>query len=266
MSRIALLGLDGLRLPIALECSPVLARLAALGVCTPMQMEVPTISGPGWASLLTGTRHAQHGIVDNTFVGSRLWHHPDVLSLAFYRDQRTTTFAAAAWPPLVDPTGPGPVIFPRVEQQRAGQHRVVVRDGETYGYRRTDAEIAVLAAAALTEAGPDLSFVYFCGADEAGHLFGSVGPEYRSAIADIDRHLTTLISILERRVTAGEDWLIVVTTDHGHRDEGGHGGDSPAERASFTIAWQVGSDGTTDWPARLAPHELAGALLDRLSR
>jgi hypothetical protein len=30
--------------------------------------------------------------------------------------------------------------------------------------------------------------------------------------------------------------LILVSTDHGHRDEGGHGGDSPEERTVFFLA------------------------------
>lgn len=263
MSKIILIGLDGLRLDVALAASPTLARLAAVGACTPMEMEPPTLSGPGWATLLTGTRYHDHGIVDNSFVGSRLWNHPDLLSLAFYADQRTTTFAAASWPPLVDPAGPGPVIFPRVEQQRAGKHRVLVRDGETYGYRQADAEIATLAQAALTLGGA-LGFVYLGGADEAGHLHGCMGPEYRAAIAELDRHVAGIVAAVELRAAAGEDWLIVVTTDHGHLDEGGHGGSSPAERASFTIAWRVGAD-VTDWPEELAPHELTRAILDRLT-
>ena len=37
----------------------------------------------------------------------------------YNQDQSTTTFAAAGWPPLVDPIGHGPVIHERREQAKA---------------------------------------------------------------------------------------------------------------------------------------------------
>lgn len=260
MTKICLIGIDGLRLPIGLEASSTLAEFAEQGSRADLVMEVPTLSGPGWSSLLTGTTHAEHGVKDNTFTGHRLWNHPDLLSRAFYKNQATTTFAAASWPPLVDPAGVGPVIHTRIEQQRAEQHRVIVRDGETHGYRATDADIAVWAEKALL-LGVDVSFVYFCGVDEAGHLFGPLGPEYRAAIAQVDRHIQTLVQAVQRRsVGLGEDWLMVVVTDHGHVDEGGHGGDSAVERSSFALARRFGG-GALDWPAEFAPHELTDILL-----
>lgn len=53
------------------------------------------MSGPGCASRLNVTTPAQRGIPDNTFVGHRLFGHPDLLSRAFYQDISTRTFAAA---------------------------------------------------------------------------------------------------------------------------------------------------------------------------
>lgn len=260
MTKVCLVGIDGLRLPIGLEESPTLHALAEHGARTDLTMEVPTDSGPGWSTLLTGTTHAEHGVLANSFCGHRLWSHPDLLSRAFYLDQSLVTFAAADWPPLVDPAGIGPVIQARVEQQRAEQHRVIVRDGETYGYRTMDAEIASEARAALS-GGPDVSFVYLGEADEAAHLHG-VGDDYRAAIRRIDASLDLFAGIIEQRAEeCGEDWLLVVTTDHGHLDEGGHGGDSPVERASFTLARRFGGR-PLEWPPSLAPQDLVGVLLE----
>jgi hypothetical protein len=42
--------------------------------------------------------------------------------------------------------------------------------------------------------------------------------------------------VRSRRTYAQEDWLILMSTDHGHRDAGGHGGDSPVEMTSFFLA------------------------------
>lgn len=263
-THLLLVGIDGLRLSIAQRpgVAPTIQRLISEGSLHRMEMEVPTWSGPGWSSILTGCRQAEHGVHDNSFVGHRLYQHPDLLSRAFYRDQTTRTFAAAGWPPLVAPDDLGPVIHQRREQQLGGLHHVIARDGETYGYLRADREVADATMAVLADGGGfDAGFVYFCGVDEAGHVYGLIGPEYPEAIGRVDAHLERLVDQVERRAAAGESWLVTVVTDHGHRDEGGHGGDTEAERASFALAWSP-SGATPKWPEEIAPEALSGLLLD----
>ena len=262
-TKILLIGIDGLILNTAL-LSGQAATLNALknaGHFTEMTMDVPTLSGPCWATLLTGSTNSQHAVTDNHFSGHNLLVRPDLLSRAFYQDQSTTTFAAAGWPPLVDPSGIGPVIHERREQQRAGQHRVVSRDGETYGYRRIDAEIADVAVYAVTKAAPDVSFVYFCDADDTGHTNGTLGMHYVEAIGRVDAHLARLhLAVMKRAEEHGERWLLVLTTDHGHVDQGGHGSDSAQERASFVIGVGIGRK-NPDWPDSFAPESLTPLLL-----
>src|SRR5699024_6525837 len=149
--RVLLIGLDGLRWDIAAEpnVGTTLQSLAEAGSFHEMTMEVPTISAPGWGSILTGSTHAQHGLKDNSCVGGRTANCPDLLSQCLYQVQIHRTFAAAGWPVLVAPHGLGPIIQPRMEQQYAGLHRVIVRDGETFGYPAVDAEITNITRAAL---------------------------------------------------------------------------------------------------------------------
>ncbi|MGN6445208.1 alkaline phosphatase family protein [Amnibacterium sp.] len=261
---VLVVGIDGLRFDLATaERAPHLRGLVARGVTTWMTIPVPTISGPVWATLLTGATAAEHGISDNTFVGSRLAGIPDLLSRAFFADPTRSTFAAAAWPPFVDPAGIGPVIHARDEQRRAERHRVIARDGETYGYRTEDAEIAAFSAAALAGAGPDVSFVYFSGVDEAGHVYGAISRQYVEAISRTDAHLGRLLAAVAERARAGERWLVAVTTDHGHLDGGGHGGGEPEVAASFVTraAWNVELDA---WPDQIEPTELTPRLLAAL--
>jgi predicted AlkP superfamily pyrophosphatase or phosphodiesterase len=263
-TKILLVGIDGLILKTALNSgrAPMLKSLMESGYFTPLTMDAPTLSGPGWSTLLTGSSHAQHAVVDNRFSGHNLLYCPDLLSRAYYMDQSTTTFAAAGWPPLVDPAGVGPVIHERREQARAHLHRVIARDGETYGYEKVDAEIATVAVFAMEKFGPDVSFVYFCDADEAGHSHGAIGSHYVQAIGRVDSHIMRLHSAIEDRVSRyKEEWLIVLTTDHGHVEEGGHGSDSPEERASFVIAKGIGRP-NPQWPTNFAPEELAALILD----
>ena len=261
--RILLIGLDGLCWDIAADdhVGSTLKSLAEAGSFHEMTMEAPTISAPGWGSILTGSTHAQHGLKDNSCVGGRTWNRPDFLAQCFYQDQDTHTFAAAGWPVLVDPHGLGPIIHPRMEQQYAGLHRVIVRDGETFGYPVIDAEITDITLAALKSGSFDVGFTYCCDVDDAGHIHGLEGNHYRDAIKRVDAHvkaLTDLISV--RHETFAEDWLVIITTDHGHVDEGGHGGDTAREKESWVIVWSP--DGyTPDWEKELRPEEITPLIL-----
>lgn len=200
-------------------------------------------------------------MTDNSLVGKRLWNYPDFLSRAFYQDQSTRTFATASWSALADPHGLGSIIHPRMEQQFAGLHNVIVRDGETLGYERIDAEIASIATAALRQKGFDAGFVHFGEIDDASHIFGLAGDEYRDAIRRVDTHVKKVLSEVSRRSDElGEDWLVVITTDHGHLDEGGHGGTTDRERESWIITWSPHRE-LPEWPEEIAPHELAELML-----
>ncbi|BBH15930.1 hypothetical protein Back2_02170 [Nocardioides baekrokdamisoli] len=263
MTKILLIGLDGLNLDPTFDSSapaaPFLADLRARSTYASITIDGPTISGPSWATLLTGATYAEHGVADNTLVGHRLEAYPDLLTQA--ATHGATTFAAAGWGALVDPAGPGPIIRTRPDDQRAGGHRIICRDGETYGYRTVDAEIAAFSAYALREAGPDVSFVYFCDVDDAGHVYGAESAEYRDAIGRVDALTERLCATVERRsALTGEAWLVTITTDHGHRPEGGHGGDSAAERSSFVIGHGIGR-GNPNWPSSIRPESLTPLLL-----
>ena len=62
---------------------------------------------------------------------------------------------------------------------------------------------------------------------------------------------------------ASERWTVLVTTDHGHLDTGGHGGDSHAEREVFVILAEPGRpDGSLLDSPRLI--DIAPTVLDRL--
>lgn len=266
--KVCLFGVDGVRADIALteRGMPWLAKLAEAGRRHEMTVEPPTLSGPSWSTILTGASYPEHGVLDNSFVGKRLAAHPDLLSRAFYADQTTTTFAAASWPPLVEAGGLGPVIHERREQAVAGLHRVVVRDGETNGYPAADAQIMAQSRWMLVNEGPDVNFVYFCSADDAGHLHGARSDEYRAALAAVDSHLRTLTECIAARAESlDEDWLLVVTTDHGHLDAGGHGGGSDEERESFVVTHRCGG-ADVGWPHRIEPTNLTPLILDYLNQ
>ena len=264
--RVLLIGLDGLRVDLAIDAGmmPTLARLAETGSRHRMVVATPTLSGPSWATILTGATIEEHGVTCNQFFGAKLSCYPDLLSRAFYADQRRKTFAAASWPALVSPTGFGPVVHERAEQHRAGQHRVVARDGETNGYVPLDAEMVDHSIWALRHDTPDVCFTYMCDADESGHLHGPHSPEYEASLSRLDAHVARLVAEVDRLAAeSGDDWLVAITTDHGHVDEGGHGGDSAVERESFVVVHRPGRE-ALGWPSEIAPTSLTPRLLEFL--
>lgn len=251
--------------------TPTLARLArgddvSGGTIIPMWMTPPTDSGPGWSSILTGSTHEECNVWWNEFVGHQLAKRPDLLSRVFFSNPAARTLAAATWDAFTSASGPGPMIHQRVDQQRTGQHQLYWPGAEA-GIEDADKAVRLWASWRLLHEGPDAAVVYFEGADAAGHGFGAASEEYREALRRVDEHTRYLVkAVAERHEQLGEDWLIAVTTDHGHRPEGGHGEDEVEVRRSFLIVHRVGSP-LPDAVARrdrLRSHEVMDLLLDAI--
>jgi arylsulfatase A-like enzyme len=82
----------------------------------------------------------------------------------------------------------------------------------------------------------DAAFVYLGAADETAHLHGC-GERYLASIEKADARLGRLLDAVRGRAGyALEDWTAIVVTDHGHVDEGGHGGHSTLERTAWIAA------------------------------
>ncbi|MEU6200033.1 alkaline phosphatase family protein [Streptomyces sp. NPDC047061] len=268
--RVLVVGMDGLRhdrLTRPGARAPVLHGLLAAGAHGtsllpygeadgqaedgPSTSMAYTDSGPGWSSVLTGVWPDRHGVTGNDFVGADYTRHPDFLSRAATARPGLRTAAAVSWPELVHRGTLGPAVGRRVHH-----------DGETDGYATADDLVARTAVRWLTEHDPDLLFVYFGATDEAGHATGPLSAAYDDALLAQDAHLGRLLAAIDAR-GSGERWTVLVTTDHGHLDSGGHGGDTRAEREVFVILAEPGATGATllDSP-RLV--DIAPTVLDRL--
>lgn len=250
--KVLLIGIDGVRPDVLAEVpTPNIDALATSGWYTAeARTTTPSVSGPSWSSMLTGVWPEKHGVTNNEFTGRDYDTWPGFLTRAERERPEMVTFAAVDWLPLAELPEGDPVLSAAIDQ------RVTV-DGYDLGWAQADGEVASRAALHLDEADPDAMFVYLGNPDETSHRHGSIGTEYRDAIALADRHVGMLIDAVRvRRHANDENWLVLIGTDHGRREDGGHGGDSPEEMTIFILASGVGGgegggaggSPTANWP------------------
>lgn len=202
----------------------------------------PTISGPGWSTLLTGTWIDRHHVKDNKFIGARYQSYAHFMRHIKEEKPGAWCGSFVDWPPIHDIIADGSrvdgkefldVKFTRVPDAK----RHFVDNPEK------DIEVRDAALSALRERDPDAMFVYFGSVDEVGHGaidsragFSPDSTIYLNAISHIDSHIGELMRAVKARPKyAEEDWLVLITTDHGGRGNA-HGGDSDEERNIWLIA------------------------------
>ncbi len=230
--KVLLIGIDGVRPDVLAEVyTPELDALIRAGAYSARaQTSVQTVSGPAWSSMLTGVWPDKHGVRNNDFAGNNYAEYPDFLTRIEQVRPDLNTFVVADWLPLVADEDGGPLIG-------AAPDTKVTFDGYEVGWAAADERSVDVAVQHLRTADPDAAFVYLGNPDETSHQAGSIGEEYRAAIALADKQVGRLMAALRSRPSfAGEDWLILVSTDHGRRADGGHGRPSPEERTIFYLA------------------------------
>lgn len=230
--KVLLVGWDGVRPDILRQVpTPNLDALAANGTFSEVaQTARPTVSGPDWSSILIGVWPEKHGVLSNDFSTNRYPEYPDFLTRIESVAPGLNTFAAIDWLPLGTETDGGPLIGDAVDRR-------VIFDGYELGWLEADSASVEAVLEELRTGDPDALFVYDGSPDEISHNIGGIGGEYRDAIATADRQLGSMLAAIRARPTyREEDWLVLVCTDHGRTETGGHGGDSPEESNVFYLA------------------------------
>jgi predicted AlkP superfamily pyrophosphatase or phosphodiesterase len=248
--KVLMIGIDGCR-PDALEKAdtPALDRLVKSGVRSrntsilgPRKTTSDTISGPGWSSIYTGVWADKHGVNDNTFEGRNYEHYPHFFSRLRESRPDAVTGSFCTWQPIADNIVSGATV----------SQCLIKNDDGSDDWVQGDARVADTAAKFLAEGDPVAACAYFGQVDETGHAkgFHPTVPEYVAAIERVDGHVQQLLDAIESRPHAdSEEWLVVVTTDHGGQGTGhGDGHETEEIRRVFLI---VSGPGVTDpGPAR----------------
>ncbi|MGW6734906.1 alkaline phosphatase family protein [Streptomyces sp. NPDC055013] len=229
--KVLVIGMDGLRHDrIDAADAPHLKAMMSEGTYgTSLLYSGPmaaTSSGPGWSTIATGVWPDKHGVKDNTFIGKNYARYPGFLARLAQVRPALSTYAAVDWKPL-DTQG---TVTP-------GADAKLVLDGDADGYSGHDATLAAETEALLRNQNPDVLFVYFGQSDIVGHNQGAGSQAYLDQIAVQDAFVGRLRAAIKARPGyASERWTVIVATDHGHTDPGGHGGSSIEERRTFVLA------------------------------
>ncbi|MFI6348013.1 alkaline phosphatase family protein [Streptomyces sp. NPDC050560] len=231
---VVVIGVDGVRFDtLQAARTPHIDAIAQAGMLSSFTVtdQAPVNSGPLWASVATGVWPAFHGVYDNSLAGHRLASFPDFLHALAWTDKSVRTYLAASWQPLAT-------------RMFRPAHRLVSLHGDGIGYREADEAVTRDAAQVFRNDKVHAAFLHLGEPDSVAHRHG-VGPAYTEAVERADTRIGEIIAPLSDRTD--EEWTIIVVTDHGHRDGGGHGGRSPGE----TTAWLAGAGpGLVAGPAR----------------
>nr|WP_249665526.1 alkaline phosphatase family protein [Mucilaginibacter sp. Bleaf8] len=205
--------------------------------------QTPTISAVGYNSLLTGTWVNKHNVPDND-INEPNYNYQNIFRLikTQYPVKKTAIFSSwtdnrtkllghnlpAAGNLQVDQYFDGyelDTVNFKHDKQRAFMHQI-------------DEKVVAEAAATLKKDAPDLSWVYLEYTDDMGHMYGD-SPQFYHAVEQLDVQMGKLYDAINYRTkNFKEDWLLILTTDHG-RDEKtgrGHGGQSQRQRTTWLVS------------------------------
>jgi predicted AlkP superfamily pyrophosphatase or phosphodiesterase len=212
--------------------------------------ESPTISAVGYNSMLTGTWANKHNVWGNS-IKEPNYSYPTLfqavkdynpeLQIGIYstwEDNRTKLLGEG-----LDGTNNLQVdyIFDGYENDTL----TFPHDEQKEYIKNIDNLVVSEAAKSIKKDAPDLSWIYLEYTDDMGHKFGD-SPEMTKAVELADKQIGQLYAAIKKRKK--EDWLIIVTTDHGRNAETGknHGGQSERERTTWIVTNQKNTNDRFD--------------------
>lgn len=216
--KVLFIGIDGCRADVMMSTpTPNIQNLISQsiysidGLCA-----ATTWSGNGWSTMLTGVWHTKHNVQDNNFTSPNYVNYPDFLTRAETYNPALRTISLAHWSPINDK---------------------IIKTADVKTNLSTDLAVKNAAVNALQNDNPDILFVDFDDVDHAGHSYGfsSTVSQYVNSIKTTDTYIGEIVAAMKNRPSySNEDWLVVLTTDHG-AIESSHGGGNLTERNIFTV-------------------------------
>ena len=237
-----IIGYDGCRADVLKEMQDGKSAVDALlddgasinlaycgGVNYPATNTQDTSTAPGWCSILTGVWADKHGITANGIQKS-LEHKTLLTTLVEDGVIDNSTFITK-WNGHFSKKKSTYIL----EKEYCEENNINVAfnkcENDEASYQFTLNEIGKKDCA-------DFIFVIYEPTDSTGHNLGFTinNPEYKKAFQTADNYgYETLNAIKNRATYDTEDWLIIITSDHGGFGTG-HGEASVQERMTFVVA------------------------------
>ncbi len=222
--KVLVIAIDGLRADAleAAEAPNIHAMIRVGCYSNQAQCEDLTFSGPNHSSILHGVHRDKHNVTSNDYKSNRLADWPDFFTYLERFDPNRNTFRFHTWNEAHNnqPTGADAAIFCDYE-----------KDGDEEMTRQVVGLLSGMHPQYLQD--PDVIFMFYSDVDESGHAHGfhpSV-PEYLAEIANTDAEIGRVLDAMrERPHFMDEDWLVILTTDHGGSADKGHSGGTPERR------------------------------------
>lgn len=179
----------------------------------------PTVSGPGWTTILTGAWVNRHKVASND---SKLRSHADsVFKLVKNADPARRTASIVSWNTINDNFAHDVDLGYIDRAEKCDDIDQCVADKVSGALRFGDF---------------DLVFAHLDEPDNTGHAVG-FGPAYQAAIQIVDGQVGQVLAALQQRQRThpDEDWLVMITPDHGRAmpDGHSHGNQTLSEKTTF---------------------------------
>ncbi len=204
--------------------------------------QTPTISAPGYNNLLTGVWANKHNVFNNDIKAPN-YHYWSIFRYLKNQQPSLKTAVFSSWidnrTKLVGEGLPETGGY-KVDYAFDGYELDTLRfphDKKGEYLHQIDLQVVHKADSVIRKSAPDLSWIYLEYTDEVGHIYGN-GAIMDQAVNYLDEQMGSIYSAIEyRKKNFGEDWLLVITTDHGRDAKNGmnHGGQSDRERTTWLV-------------------------------
>lgn len=198
------------------------------GVNYPATNTQDTSTAPGWCSVLTGVWADKNGITGNGI--TKTLDYKTIMTTLTENETIDSASFITSWDGHFETDN----STYKLEKEYCEENGLNV----SFNYCSTDTSSANTAIKDIkSEDCSDFIFAIYEGTDHAGHTFGfsSNNPIYRAGFRLNDFLAYRTLNAIENRDTyESEDWLIIITSDHGGYKTD-HGGPSIQERMVFII-------------------------------
>lgn len=198
--------------------------------------ETPTISAIGYSNINTGTWMNKHNVHGNSNMQPN-YNYPTIFRIAKDQPRPVTTAVYTSWTDnrtillgVGRPENRNLKVDYIVDGFDLDHEKYPNKPGDLHVFDY-DTEVCKSAAEIIRKNAPDLNWLYLWYSDDAYHLNGNGPVADWSVMAEDSLLRQVWQAVKERQKNHDEDWLVIVTTDHGRAYNGfGHGGQSDTER------------------------------------